>query len=142
MLNFIRQHWFGFLISAVFCLFLAQFFIVLIAPHHDLQNRGFAPCTETMSKQVSDCAGNKFCVLKAVAANTFCDTAVIGQGLKNWVSGEQERPWSNYLYIPEYPQDEPDEGLEEYYESNPDIAKQMLELKNKNEELENMKNEN
>lgn len=95
-----------------------------------------------MSKQVSDCAGNKFCVLKAVAANTFCDTAVIGQGLKNWVSGEQERPWSNYLYIPEYPQNEPDEGLEEYYESNPDIAKQMLELKNKNEELENMKNEN
>ena len=46
------------------------------------------------------------------------------------------------MYIPEYPQDEPDEGLDEYYESNPDIAKQMLELKNKNEELENMKNEN
>ena len=87
MLNFIRQHWFGLLISAVFCLFLVQFFIVLIAPHHDLLNRGFAPCTETMSKQVSDCAGDNFCVLKAVTANTFCDTAVIGQGLKNWVSG-------------------------------------------------------
>ena len=141
-MGFIRYHWFGLLISIMVGLFMIQFFLVLFAPHHDVLNRGFSPCTETMAQAVADCGNKSFCVMKAVSANAYCDSKVIGQGLAAWIKGEQPRPWSNYLFVPEYPQEEePDEGLAEYYLENPDIVKEMNELKQKSEELEKLKDE-
>ncbi len=142
MFGFIRYHWFGLLISIMVGLFMIQFFLVLFAPHHDVLNRGFSPCTETMAQKVADCGSKGLCVIKAVSANAFCDSKVIGRGLVLWIKGEQPRPWSNYLFVPEYPQEEePDEGLADYYRENPDIAGQMGELKQKSEELEKLKDE-
>lgn len=141
MWNFVKYHWFGLLISIMVGLFFVQFFLVFIAPHHDVRNRGFSPCTEKMAQEVADCGNKSFCVLSAVTANAWCDTKVIGQGLVSWVRGEQFRPWSNYLFVPEYPQEEMDEGLDEYYRENPDIAREMRDLKQKSEELERLKDE-
>lgn len=142
MREFIKYHWFGLLISIMVGLFMVQFFLVLFAPHRDALNRGFSPCTETMAREVADCGGRVFCALKAVSANAFCDSQVIGSGLVSWMKGKQPRPWSNYLFVPKYPKEEPDEGLAEYYRENPDLAEQMNALKQKSEELEKLKDEN
>ena len=143
MLNFIKYHWFGLLISTAFGLFLVQFFIVLFAPHHDLQNRGFVPCTNQMAEQVETCNYAKICVLKAVSDNTFCDTKVIVSGFSKWIKGEQPRPWSNYFFVPEYPQqtEDPDEELEEFYKENPDLQEQMQKIKQQYLELEKKNDE-
>lgn len=141
MFNFIKYHWFGLIMSIMIALFFMQFFIVLIAPHHDIQKRGFVSCTETMAQEVESCTDKHFCILRAVTANAFCDSKVIIDGLSLWVKGEQPRPWNNYWFAPEYPQEEMDEGMAEYYQENPDILQQMNKLKQQNQELENLNNE-
>lgn len=142
MLKYIKYHWFGLTLSLVVALFMLQFLLVLIAPHHDVQQRGFASCTQQLSQDAETCKSSALCVLKAVINNTFCDTKIILSGLSEWMSGRQERPWSNYLFVPEMPEsEEPDEELEEFYLNNPNLLEQMEELKQKHKELEKMNNE-
>ena len=104
--------------SLIVGVFLVEFFLILFAPHYDLQKRGFVPCTEAMAEDVANCNGKSFCVMKSVIKNMACDTKVIGHGFSEWVKGNQPRPWSNYYFIPEYPQveNESDEELLKYYE--------------------------
>ena len=143
MLNFIKFHWFGLLISLFIGLFLLQFLIVMISPHYDLQNRGFAYCTDKMAQRIEDCQSANLCIFKTVISGSFCDTEVIIKGFSEWIKGKQPRPWSNYIFVPEYPDEteEADEALEEYYNNNPDLYEQMdnirqqyLELEKKNDE--------
>ncbi|MBQ8784482.1 MAG: hypothetical protein IJZ59_00370 [Alphaproteobacteria bacterium] len=143
MINFIKYHWFGLIMSLIVGIFMVEFFLILFAPHYDLQKRGFVPCTDAMAEDVANCSGKSFCVMKAVTKNMVCDTKVIGHGISEWVKGKQSRPWSNYYFIPEYPQavEEPDEELLKYYEENPDLAEQMAELKKNYEELEKLDDE-
>ena len=141
MLNFIKYHWFGLIISIFLGLFFIEFFLVLFSPHQDSQNRGFVPCTYEMAEQIESCNNGKFCILKAIAQNYVCDGRVIITGFSDWMSGKQPRPWSNYIFTPDSPQYEDDEKIDEYYQSNPDIASEMTDLKQKHDELENKKNE-
>ena len=141
MLKFIKYHWFGFIISILFGLFLIEFFLVMFAPHVDIQNRGFVPCTTNMATKVEVCHQRKLCILKAVYDNYICDGKVILIGLSDWVTGKQLRPWSNYMFEPEVQKEEMDEDLKEYYRDNPNIDEEMNELIKKHEELENINNE-
>ena len=71
-----------------------------------------------------------FCILGAVVKNNLCDIDVIGNGLKKWLVGEQDKPWSNYYFIPQLPKE--DEGTEEYLKNHPNIKKRMQKLKEYN----------
>lgn len=78
-------------------------------------------------------------MLKAVLGNSWCDAKVVAGGAKAWVSGKQPAPWSNYIFIPELPEDEnfDNAARAEYFKTNPDIAVEMQDLKQLNKELEN-----
>jgi hypothetical protein len=45
---------------------------------------------------------------------------IIAQGFQNWINGEQETPWSNYIFEPELPQEVTDENteLENFYQKD------------------------
>lgn len=140
-MNFIKTHWLG-LISGflIFC-FLVMFILVLLSPRLDAKKRGFIPCTEAMAETMLNCSeNNKYsCMFKAVIGNSWCDMKVIGFGLKNWLGGHQSYPWSNYIFVPELPQDEDfdEKARAEYLQNNNDIALEMSHLKKLHEELEN-----
>ncbi len=139
-MTFIKNHWFGLLLSLVVGFFMLVFALVLFSPREDLHSRGFIPCTEEMAYNMLGCNENKaWCMLKEVVKNTFCDIGVIVDGVAAWHKGEQPRPWSNYFFTPELPVDEQmeDELVQEYYENNPDLAGEMNRLKKLNKELEN-----
>lgn len=146
-MQFIKTHWFGLLVSVVVFLFLCVFALVLAAPHQDEQKRGFVPCTEKMAEELHDCDRRNICVLGSVVKNTFCNIKVIGEGVKLWLTGRQPAPWSNYLFAPDVKRPsavddvEPEESLEEYYRDTPDIAAEMENLKELNQQLENKDNE-
>lgn len=143
-MNFIKTHWFGLLTGAVIFVFFVMFILILLSPRQDLQRRGFIPCTETMADALLECSDHKIsCLVKAVVKNSACDLRVIGRGMKDWASGKQPAPWSNYIFIPELPpQDSFDEEARaEYLKKNPNTKQEMLELKKLNEELENEQDE-
>ncbi len=146
-MNFIKNHWFGLIVSLITLAFLCVFALVLIAPHQDEQGRGFVPCIEKMAENLHECRGQNLCALNCVIENTFCNIKVIGQGIKQWAAGEQPRPWSNYLFEPELKQPsaaddfETEESLDEYYQNNPDISLEMSELYKLNQQLEQDTNE-
>lgn len=138
-MTFIKNHWFGLITGLIIFCFLCLFILVLISPRQDEDKRGFIPCTEAMADKMLACPeeGKAFCMLKAVLGNSWCDAKVIGRGVKNWVTGKQSAPWSNYIFIPRVPVDQEDEHLQEYYKNNPNIGAEMQELKELNKELEN-----
>ena len=72
---------------------MVEFFLILFAPHYDLQKRGFVPCTDAMAEDVANCNGKSFCVMKSVIKNMACDTKVIGHGISEWVKGKAFRSW-------------------------------------------------
>lgn len=59
-MGFVRQHWFGFIVTLVLLLSALLFLIVLFSPRQDNQKRGFIPCTETMAAALYDCRGRQF----------------------------------------------------------------------------------
>ncbi len=142
-MRFMRDHWFGILVSGVTFFFLCVFAIVLAAPRQDEQKRGFVPCIEAMAEKLHTCNGKNMCVLSSVVDNTFCNIGVIGKGVMLWISKKQPTPWSNYLFTPETKRPsatddiEPEESLAEYYLNTPDIAAEMSELQKLNQKLEN-----
>ena len=74
-MGFVRQHWFGFIVTLVLLLSALLFLIVLFSPRQDNQKRGFIPCTETMAAALYDCRGRSFCMLGAILENSRCDAA-------------------------------------------------------------------
>ncbi|MBP5399367.1 MAG: hypothetical protein J6Y53_03005 [Alphaproteobacteria bacterium] len=121
-------------------LFIAEFFLILYAPHQDENGRGFSICTQKMIEDVYNCNQKTWCVFKAVSKNYICYNKVIYKGFKNWLIGDSKTPWSEYYYSETAQEITPE--LEEFYKENPNIAEQMELLKQQNLELEKIYNEN
>lgn len=135
----LKNRWFGLLISAFLLLLLLYFAVIFASPRYDMQNRGFIPCTEKMAEEIIACKENRLsCTFMAIWRNNLCDLEVIHQGWQNWRQKKQPSPWSNYLFIPELPVDEltEDPVLREYYKNHPDTAAEMEQLQKLNKELE------
>lgn len=139
-MSLLKHHWFSLIIWTIISFFFFLFMLILLSPRQDIQKRGFIPCTETMVKELINCEQNKFiCLLKVSLRNSWCDLKVVSKGFANWSKGIQKTPWSNYIFIPELPED-PDfdkKAREEYLKNNPDMATEMQQLKKLSEELEN-----
>lgn len=136
-MNFIKIHWFGLLTSLVVLFFVLVFVLVLFSPRHDLQKRGFIPCTEEMVSDMFSCESKVSCMLGVVTKNSICDSKVIIIGMKSWIYGQQKTPWANYFFIPELaPAQETDAGLQEFYDENPHVTANMEELRKLNQNLE------
>lgn len=135
-MNFVKQHWFGFLVTLVLLLAALLFIIVLFSPRQDNQKRGFIPCTETMAAELYDCNGRSFCMLRAVLNNSLCDAEVVLMGLGDWVKDRQPTPWSNYFFTPDLASDE-DVAPEvaEFYQDNPNLRQEMHQLEALHEQL-------
>ena len=138
-MNFISKYWFGLTTGLIIFIFCMLFILVLLSPRQDIQKRGFIPCTEAMAEKMLACEKNKvFCMLSAVIQNSWCDMKVVGHGIKYWIGGHQSTPWENYIFIPEYPEDEffDAKAKAEYLEKTPDIEAEMQRLHKLNKELE------
>ena len=128
-MGFVRQHWFGFIVTLVLLLSALLFLIVLFSPRQDNQKRGFIPCTETMAAALYDCRGRSFCMLGAILENSRCDAAVVLTGLGDWVKGKQPSPWSNYFFTPDLePEEELAPEVQEFYQDNPNLRRDMKQL--------------
>lgn len=140
-MSFIKTHWLGLISGFIIFCFLAMFVLVLLSPRLDAQKRGFIPCTEAMAETMLNCPsdGRYSCMSKAILGNSWCDMKIIASGLKSWVGGKQSYPWSNYIFVPELPQDEgfDEQARAEYLKNNSDIIQEMQNLKILHEELEN-----
>ena len=135
---FIKNYWFGLLVAIPVAIYIIVFFLVLASPKQDTLKRGFIPCTEKMAAALIDCRKEKFCLLKEVIANSWCNIRIVGRGINLWLQGRQPTPWANYMFEPETsapPEKMPPE-LADFYQKDGDIAKNMLNLKQKNRELE------
>lgn len=136
-MNFIKQHWFGALITLILLFSAILFVIVVLSPRYDNQKRGFIPCTETMADELLACSNKSFCMLGAVLNNSVCDAKVILNGLGDWVKGKQPAPWSNYFFTPDLtPDEETEAGVAEFYQDNPNLREEMERLKQLNQKLE------
>ena len=139
MRKFIKNHWFELIMIAIIILFLAEFFLILSAPHEDENNRGFSFCTNNMIDNVSNCNRRTWCTFKAVSNNYICYNIVILKGFKNWINKKSPTPWSDYFYDPQ--STELQEELVEFYEQNPNIEEQMQTLMEKKLELGSKQND-
>ncbi len=142
-MNFLKQYWFGLLVTLVLLLAALLFLIVLLSPRQDNQRRGFIPCTENMAAELYDCNGRSFCMLGAVLNNSLCDAGVVWTGVKEWSAGKQAAPWSNYFFTPDVSsEDEIAPEVEEFYRENPNLRQDVLQLENMHEQLlENQEDE-
>ena len=143
-MNFLRHHWFGVITGLVIFAFLSLFMLILLSPRQDALRRGFIPCTEEFVEDILTCEKNKvWCLLKYSAKNSWCDFKVVGIGFAKWAKGEQDHPWSNYIFIPQLPtnDDFDEKARAEYLKNNADISIEMEELKKLNKELEDENNQ-
>lgn len=136
-MKFIKQHWFGTLITLIMLFSMLLFLIVIFSPRYDKQQRGFIPCTEAMADELLNCGNKSFCMLGAILNNSVCDAKIILAGLGDWVKGRQPTPWSNYFFTPDLNADgETEAEVQEFYQDNPNLREDMKRLKQLNENLE------
>lgn len=141
MRKFFKNHWFGSLIVFFVLAYIAMIIIVVSSPRQDIKNRGFIPCTQKMMQEVIACKdrGQIICISKNIIKNSVCDAGVIFDGFKKWTAGEQERPWSNYFFVPEinnaFEAEENDEDLQNFYQQYPDAHMQIETLNSEYEKL-------
>lgn len=137
-MTFLKQHWFGALISLLLAFYTIVFTLVIISPKDDLQRRGFISCTDDFVLETSACDGS-MCMISAVINNNFCNVHIIFSGLSSWIKGEQATPWSNYLFTPEIEDSEYEDDIElmEYYKNSPELREELEQLIKLNKELEN-----
>lgn len=144
MRNFLKKHWFGFLIFIIVFVYVAMILIVVSAPRQDKHDRGFIKCTKAMMNELAACPQERRtgCIMKGVIKNNLCDFKIIYDGAAGWIQGKQPRPWSNYFFAPELetetdetPTDQQEE-LKEFYRQNPDIKNQMELLNQERLKLE------
>jgi len=128
-----KKHWFTILILLIILLFAIFFAIIATSPKQDLQKRGFIPCTEALAENLYNCKNEKWCAVKAILNNTYCDLKVVAKGIDLWAKGSQPTPWSNYLFSPELYQDE---EIKKFYQDNPNIDEEMNRLIELNTKLE------
>ncbi|MDD4555703.1 MAG: hypothetical protein PHE89_00025 [Alphaproteobacteria bacterium] len=136
-MNFLKNHWFGFILSLFVLFFILIFVLVLISPQRDAQSRGFTACTDGFVEQAGACGNGYGCLIGSVIGHGTCTVKVVCFGVKNWLSGKQETPWANYLFNPQYLENEElDENLQDFYNENPNLTEQMNVFRKNSKELE------
>ena len=140
-MKFIKEHWFGILISTLMSIFVIVFLLVAIAPHTDAKKRGFVPCTEEITSKIALCNKYKaFCLLNTIFKGNLCYTSVITQGIINFATNKQKTPWENYIFIPEdedalsdiYPNEE---EMTKILQEHPELLESFAVIQEKNKEL-------
>lgn len=139
---FIKNYWFGTLLGLAVSAFMLMLMLILIAPKQDVQNRGFVYCTQNLIDDLADCNRALWCSSKAVSKNTWCDIKIIADGFLLWMDNKQPKPWSNYIFKPELPQNSfvDEEARAEYLKQYPDVKQEMESLHKLRKELENEQN--
>ena len=139
MISLLRRYWFSACMSIFLLGAFLYFIIVFTSPRYDIQRRGFVPCTEKLAIDIENCGKNNIlCILGSIGKDNICNIQVIGHGMSAWLQGEQRTPWANYIFEPELPTQPQttDEGIEEFYQENPNIHQEMQQLKKLNKEQE------
>lgn len=141
-MSFIKNYWFGTLTAILVTVFVVMLFLILLAPKQDAKERGFIPCTQNMVDDLISCERGIICSGKAILNNTWCDLKVIGKGINLWVKGEQQRPWSNYIFEADIPNPSfvDEEARQQYLKEHPDVFEEMKRLHKLRKELENEQN--
>lgn len=101
MVKFLKDYWFGILMSCLvfFCLLFAV--IIAVAPHNDAKMRGFTPCTYQIAADLGQVEKPQLsAVLKIFGTGYECYFSVIVQGTKQYFAGQQKTPWANYFFEP------------------------------------------
>jgi hypothetical protein len=142
MINLLKHHWFGLILGLFVVLFGVMTVLIMIAPKQDVQGRGFIPCTLVMIDELGSCERKVYCSIKAITKNSWCDFKVIGSGMLHWLKGNQARPWSNYIFTPQLPEDGwiDKDARAEYLKQYPNTLQEMQKLKQLGKELENEQN--
>lgn len=141
-MSFIKKYWFGTTIGLFLAMFIVVLVLILISPKQDAKNRGFVYCTQNLIDDLIECDKQLWCTSKSILKNSWCDIHIIGQGLRNWVKGQQDYPWSNYIFEPELSQDSyvDEEARQEYLKEFPNTSLEMKNLLKLRKELENEEN--
>ena len=134
-MRFMKKHWFGLLISLVILVYAGLFILMIFSPKQDIQKRGFIKCTEQFVDESALCRGH-WCIFQKIIQNNFCNFGVVKEGVVNWMAGTQSTPWENYLFEPELAPVEMEEGLQEFYDGNPNLREEMYKIKQLNKALE------
>lgn len=116
--------------------------LILLSPKYDAQNRGFVACTQSLLDELVECEHKIGCSMRAVAANSWCDIKTIVKGAKDWLNGQQDTPWSNYIYEPEMPKNPliDEDARAEYLRAHPNTKEDMERLHRQRKEMENEQN--
>ena len=101
MVKFIKDCWFGILMSVLVFICLLFAVVIAVAPHNDAEMRGFAPCTYDMANQLGQAVKPDFKLLVSVMGQGYgCYLTVIKEGMTQYIAGKQPTPWANYLFQP------------------------------------------
>ena len=117
MKRLVKEYWFIF-ICGMFVLFFFLFSVVVaVAPHIDMKQRGFSPCTYQMAEefQATDKLGF-WHTISTVNKGYVCYAKVMLKGAEMFFKGEQNTPWANYLFEPELETDPFADDVEPYSE--------------------------
>ena len=97
-----KDYWLIFICGLTVFLFFVFSAVVAMAPHIDLKQRGFTPCTYQMASNFSQNEKLSFLQTAAIINKGYvCYAGVMWTGLKLFFKGEQKTPWANYLFEPE-----------------------------------------
>lgn len=135
---FLRNHWFGLMVSILVGLYFVVFLLVVFAPKQDANQRGFVKCSVQLAENLQNCQAAKWCMCKEVLRNGWCNVEIVAEGLSLWIKGRQSTPWANYFFQPV--SDEPQmsaEAMEYYKQHQSELEKSLKKLKKLNAELEN-----
>ena len=101
MVKFIKDYWFGILVSGMVLVCMLFAAIIAVAPHNDADMRGFTPCTYQMADELGQSTKPEFKQLfKVISAGYGCYLTVMKEGMTAYIDGKQKTPWSNYLFVP------------------------------------------
>lgn len=142
-MNFIKNHWFGLAIWIWVIAIAMLMIVVLISPHYDAKNRGFAFCTQQLVENLSECERKVACSFSAILNNTRCDVKIIYNSIIDWIDNKHAYPWSGFIFEVEILSDSliDEEERQEYLEEYPDTLLEMEKLKKLGKDLENAQDE-
>lgn len=102
MKKWFKDYWLIFICGLFILAFFLFSVVVAVAPHIDMQQRGFTPCTYQMANDFSQDEKLSFGqVVSTINKGYICYAGVVWQGMKMFFKGEQKTPWANYLFEPE-----------------------------------------
>lgn len=110
MIKFIKECWFGLLLSLFVLVCLLLTVVIAIAPHNDAKMRGFTPCTYQLVLDFEQDDIKATQALGAIGQVYMCYLGVMKDGLGLYLDKKQPTPWANYLFVPESVEEIPEEG--------------------------------